>query len=132
MDEARVLLIEDNTAFQSFVRTEMALSQRHVLLEPLITTSEACRDAAKSMMLGKLVCDVVVLDYNLSPGSQDAKDAREFCHATRNLKRRPRIIGFSGGDTPPDIKQYIDVDLHKENLTDLVSVIDDLPKPEET
>lgn len=123
MDNARVCVAEDNEFERHYIRKALAGSGHEIVrendtLDGTLQTLEDIRD-------GRLACDVLLLDGNLSPDSRDCADAKIVTELARAYNLGIKIVGFS----TYRMSRYgvdVDVDPGKHQTDYLAAVIDTL------
>lgn len=125
MKNANVLVIEDD-AFKQELIERFLDHAGHVVTRKAVTRGEAL-EAVDDIAAGDLPCDVVILDGNLGNGKPlDVDDARAVFSGIREYELGVKVIGYSGGDPLSERGLSVDVDVRKEDTSQLAGVIDGL------
>lgn len=123
MDNAKILLAEDNEMERYYVKKALRGSGHEVVreAEDLQTTIDALEDIRD----GNLDCDVLILDGNLSRDSRQCADAKIVTELARAYNLGLRIVGFSTYSMT-SLGIPVDIDPGKGQLDSLAAVLDTL------
>lgn len=94
MEKARVAIIEDAESFRELARIALEHHGHSVIAEAKdVPSAFALLEEIKH----GLVCDVILLDGNLTKGPTDFKDAHSIFEKYKKLELETPIIGYSSG-----------------------------------
>jgi len=127
MEHAKVLLVEDKVIFHDAVR-DVLENSGHSLIEPPVDNTEKVLEILDQIKAGERICDVIILDGHLSPGSANGEDARIIVNRIRERKLPVKVIGFSACNMG-DYGIEVDADPTKDGYEQIPSIIDSFPEP---
>lgn len=123
MENARIVIFEDNASIRNILTTVMDMSSHSIVAEA--ATAADALAVVDRMAAGELEADVVVLDGNLDKDSTKCENAKQIAAAMREAGLTAKIIGFSSYELK-DFGIAVDVDLTKQHAMRLGKVIDSL------
>lgn len=93
MDGAKVAVIEDGDMMRSIVREQLESSGHKVVAEA--DSLERAFEVVGAIATGDIEADVIILDGNLRPRTDNGEDARRVAEMIRERGVTSKIIGFS-------------------------------------
>lgn len=115
-DNARVLVVEDDSCLQEAIRETLERGGHRVV------GNAPTRDLAITLIKSELDLDVVTLDGNLHDGIYDGKDGQVVLAVIRANRPEVKIVGVSSGGVPG-----ADANVSKYNIyKDLSQVVKDV------
>lgn len=116
MEEARVVVIEDDEMHRELARQYLA-KRKHSVVAEASTVPEAFV-LVDRIAASEIEADVILLDGNLTPEAYDGEDARRIAERMSEARVTAKIIGFSLGS----MEEY-GVEVHADTFKDMHAVI---------
>lgn len=116
-DKARVLVVEDDKDYQSFIKEFLEDAGHEVVL-----TAGNLPDALSAIKrLAELKINVVTIDGNLDEDEYRGYDGRAVLKAVKDSGVDVKTVGMSGNSV-----QGVDIDLGKANLVEIGKTVTSL------
>lgn len=93
MENASIILIEANAEHRDIVRRMLAYHKHEVVAEA--STTDSGKELIAKLSMGRLACDAIVLDGNLSPDSYGCRDAKRILSLYNDHGLTQPIIAYS-------------------------------------
>jgi CheY-like chemotaxis protein len=106
MENARVVVIEDNPIPRRIVRAALETNGHQIVAEA--ASMEQAMEVIGRLAINELEADVILLDGNLDSNKVDYSDARQIMAELKQANIGAAVLGFSG-ELLKDINPPIDV-----------------------
>lgn len=123
MENAKILLAEDDENVRHVIRKNFADSTHEIVREE--ATLHGTIQAIEDIRDGRLECDVMLLDGNLSRDSRDCEDARIVVDLAHAYELGVKIVSISSMHMP-DLGINVDSAPGKHQIDLLPAVVDTL------
>lgn len=127
--EGKLLVIENDEFILKLVAYKLQQTAHEVVA--IARTRKEARSAFKAIKAGRMACNGVLFDANITPGGKAGEDGRHIRKYIDNVNQalpqesRLKAIGFSAAP----MKGYgihVDFDLTKAGIPKIAKVLDDL------